>query len=88
MSFKDTTKLPKKVSLHFPMFETRSESLLLYRGLIGWLKHIDPRKHLDLQLIYVTEMSRIYRKEMKEMGDLIKISKSKANALEDLDYSM
>ncbi|KAF9430841.1 hypothetical protein BGZ94_003322 [Podila epigama] len=42
-----------------------------YRGLVVWLREMDPRRFTDLQMIYVNNMNRLYRKEIKEFFNVL-----------------
>ncbi|KAG0212407.1 hypothetical protein BGX28_006376 [Mortierella sp. GBA30] len=47
-------------------YEPIEKFFIAYRGLIIWLREMDPRRFTDLQMIYVNNMNRLYRKEIKE----------------------
>ncbi|KAJ3100932.1 Exocyst complex component 1 [Phlyctochytrium planicorne] len=43
-----------------------------YRTLIKWMKGVDTRKHYELEMHYVQEFGRVYRKEMHDFIDFIR----------------
>ncbi|KAG0237832.1 hypothetical protein BGW42_008453 [Actinomortierella wolfii] len=47
-------------------YEPLEQFFIKYRGLIVWLREMEPRRYTDLQMLYATNMNRLCRKDMKE----------------------
>ncbi|KAF9293067.1 hypothetical protein BGZ74_011861 [Mortierella antarctica] len=52
-------------------YEPIERYFIAYRGLIVWLREMDPRRFTDLQMLYVNNMNRLYRKEIKEFFNVL-----------------
>ncbi|KAK3804496.1 MAG: exocyst complex component Sec3-domain-containing protein [Benniella sp.] len=52
-------------------YEPIEKYFITYRGLILWLREMDSRRFTDLQSIYVNNMNRLYRKEIKEFFNVL-----------------
>ncbi|KAG0253579.1 hypothetical protein BG011_006298 [Mortierella polycephala] len=52
-------------------YEPIEKYFIVYRGLILWLREMDPRRFTDLQMVYVNNMNRLYRKEIKEFFSIL-----------------
>ncbi|KAG0264150.1 hypothetical protein DFQ27_001384 [Actinomortierella ambigua] len=47
-------------------YEPLEQYFAKYRGLLVWLREMEPRRYTDLQMLYATNMNRLYRKDIKE----------------------
>ncbi|KAF9972698.1 hypothetical protein BGZ73_004167 [Actinomortierella ambigua] len=47
-------------------YEPLEQYFIKYRGLLVWLREMEPRRYTDLQMLYATNMNRLYRKDIKE----------------------
>lgn len=52
-------------------YEPIEKYFITYRGLIIWLREMDQRRFTDLQTLYVNNMNRLYRKEIKEFFNVL-----------------
>ncbi|KAF9150156.1 hypothetical protein BG015_008033 [Linnemannia schmuckeri] len=52
-------------------YEPIEKYFITYRGLIVWLREMDPRRFADLQMLFVNNMNRLYRKEIKEFFSVL-----------------
>ncbi|KAJ3320672.1 hypothetical protein HDV06_005080 [Boothiomyces sp. JEL0866] len=67
--------------------ENLEAKLFKFKKMLTWVKEIDARKHYDLQMSYVKEVARAYRREIGEFLEAIKTQHLlKKNAQEELDF--
>ncbi|KAJ3254540.1 hypothetical protein HK103_007094 [Boothiomyces macroporosus] len=67
--------------------ENLEAKLFKFKKILTWVKEIDARKHYDLQMSYVKEVARAYRKEIGEFLEAIKTQHlSKRTGQEELDF--
>ncbi|KAI8606300.1 exocyst complex component Sec3-domain-containing protein [Dissophora ornata] len=52
-------------------YEPIEKYFIAYRGLILWLREMDSRRFTDLQMIFVNNLNRLYRKEIKEFFNVL-----------------
>ncbi|KAG0054754.1 hypothetical protein BGZ83_010537 [Gryganskiella cystojenkinii] len=52
-------------------YEAIERYFITYRGLIVWLREMDSRRFTDLQMQYVNNLNRLYRKEIKEFFSIL-----------------
>ncbi|KAG0068986.1 hypothetical protein BGZ89_003740 [Linnemannia elongata] len=52
-------------------YEPIEKYFITYRGLIVWLREMEPRLFTDLQMLFVNNMNRLYRKEIKEFFSVL-----------------
>ncbi|KAF9923825.1 hypothetical protein FBU30_006109 [Linnemannia zychae] len=55
-------------------YEPIEKYFITYRGLIVWLREMDARRFSDLQMMYVNNMNRLYRKEIKEFFNVLQVN--------------
>ncbi|ORX78934.1 hypothetical protein BCR32DRAFT_269795 [Anaeromyces robustus] len=87
MKTKEKNKLVKKPRNQLQMFNRNSvqDVVFKYKNLIKWLRTIDPIKHNELLMNYVSVINEIYKKEIKEYSENIRfLFLEKKN--EDVDY--
>ncbi|CAG8470772.1 4105_t:CDS:10 [Ambispora leptoticha] len=82
----DKSRGPRRNSLTVLGHETIEDCLLKYRGLSLWMKEIDPRRHNELQSLYVQEVAPIYQKESKEYMVQMRSMLSKRELVEEASY--
>ncbi|KAG0004190.1 hypothetical protein BGZ65_000782 [Modicella reniformis] len=52
-------------------YEPIEKYFITYRGLLLWLREMDLRRYTELQTVYVNNMNRLYRKEIKEFFNVL-----------------
>ncbi|KAJ3080543.1 hypothetical protein HK102_002976 [Quaeritorhiza haematococci] len=62
----DEGRISRKGNLKLYGHETMEETLYRFRKLLQWLKDVDARKHHELQMTYMREISRVHRHEIHE----------------------
>ncbi|KAK9694829.1 hypothetical protein K7432_013266 [Basidiobolus ranarum] len=62
----------KLASLKIPGLEAMKGHIQKYRGLTLWLKEMEFRKYNDIQMVYVEAMSKLYKKEIREVTDSLR----------------
>ncbi|KAJ3047464.1 hypothetical protein HK097_011510, partial [Rhizophlyctis rosea] len=83
----DKSRTSKKGSLKLYGHETIEENCYRFRKLLRWLKDMDTRKHYDLQMIYVQEMNRVYKREIREFVEQLRMHHvQKKVVTDDQDY--
>ncbi|KAJ3364894.1 Exocyst complex component 1 [Kappamyces sp. JEL0680] len=70
MYLNDKTRASQRNALRLMGHEATEAKLYKFKKLLMWLKDVDTRKHYDLQMAYVKELSRTYR---REIGDFLEI---------------
>ncbi|KAJ3042939.1 Exocyst complex component 1 [Rhizophlyctis rosea] len=79
----DKSRTSKKGSLKLYGHETIEENCYRFRKLLRWLKEMDTRKHYDLQMIYVQEMNRVYKREIREFVEQLRTHHVQRKAVTD-----
>ncbi|KAJ3276670.1 hypothetical protein HDV01_004203 [Terramyces sp. JEL0728] len=83
----DKARASHRQNLKLHGHENLEAKLFKFKKILTWVKEIDARKHYDLQMSYVKEVSRAYRKEIGEFLEAIKTQHLlKKVAQEDLDF--
>ncbi|KAJ3295740.1 Exocyst complex component 1 [Borealophlyctis nickersoniae] len=82
----DKNRTSKRGSLKLYGHETIEERLYRFRNLLRWLKDVDTRKHYELQMVYVQEMNRVYKREIREFMEQLRVHHVKKLANEDQEY--
>ncbi|KAG0308790.1 hypothetical protein BGZ98_006837 [Dissophora globulifera] len=54
-------------------YEPIEKFFIAYRGLILWLREMDARRFTELQMIYVNNLNRLFRKELKEFFNVLSV---------------
>ncbi|CAG8567139.1 5970_t:CDS:10, partial [Diversispora eburnea] len=62
----DKSRGARHNNLTIQSHEHITESLHKYQGLSKWMKEMDPKRHLEIQSIYVTSKEKVYKKETKD----------------------
>ncbi|KAI3655080.1 hypothetical protein MP228_000460 [Amoeboaphelidium protococcarum] len=62
-----------QLSPSIPYHESFIKFLFQYRKLLYWLKDVDPRQHNELLMAYVSIVNRLYRKDVREYIDTLKV---------------
>ncbi|KAJ3120611.1 hypothetical protein HK098_004457 [Nowakowskiella sp. JEL0407] len=75
-----------KKSIRIVGHDQVEERLSHYRKLLKWLKEVDTRKHMELQMVYITEFSKVYKCEINDYLEELRGSMPKKINSEDLDY--
>ena len=83
----DESRFATKTDLKLQGHEHIHDLLFTYRRLILWLKDVDPRKHTDLQVLYVSTMKEIYQKELKVFFDSVRSNISSRRTNDEPAYS-
>ncbi|KAJ3340482.1 Exocyst complex component 1 [Gonapodya sp. JEL0774] len=68
----DRSRLPRRGHLKLYPHDQMESVALQYAGLVDWLKEVDPRKHNELQLIYVQQANRVYRREIRDFMEVLR----------------
>ncbi|GES81230.1 exocyst complex component Sec3-domain-containing protein [Rhizophagus clarus] len=82
----DKSRGPRHNSLTIQDHESIVENLSKYRGLSLWMKEMDPKRHLEIQSLYVISKEPIYKKETKEYLSQIRHLLSKRELVEEATY--
>ncbi|KAL1922367.1 uncharacterized protein VTP21DRAFT_9906 [Calcarisporiella thermophila] len=77
----------RKGKLRLRPHEQAENVLIRYKGLILWMKEMDPRRYSELQMLYSANMSKPYKSEVRELIELIKEKHLyRKGQNEELDY--
>ncbi|KAK9764277.1 hypothetical protein K7432_008340 [Basidiobolus ranarum] len=76
----------KLASLKIPGLDAMKKHIQKFRGLTLWLKEMEFRKYNDIQMVYVEAMSKLYRKEIREVTDSLRIFFQPSKRYDDYDY--
>ncbi|KAI8851591.1 exocyst complex component Sec3-domain-containing protein [Chytridium lagenaria] len=68
----DKSRIGKKGTPRVGNHDQLEIKMFNYRKLIRWMKETDTRKHYELEMHYVQEMSRVYRKEMHDFIEYVR----------------
>ncbi|KXS17867.1 hypothetical protein M427DRAFT_54115 [Gonapodya prolifera JEL478] len=68
----DRSRLPRRGHLKLYPHDQMESVAMAYEGIIDWLKEVDPRKHNELQMIYVQQANRVYRREIRDFMELLR----------------
>ncbi|CAG8512919.1 2034_t:CDS:10 [Funneliformis mosseae] len=82
----DKSRGPRHNSLTIQDHESITENLSKYRGLSLWMKEMDPKRHLEIQSIYVISKESIYKKEAKAYLSQMRHLMSKRELAEEASY--
>ncbi|KAL2918232.1 hypothetical protein HK105_202159 [Polyrhizophydium stewartii] len=87
MYMQDKSRASQKGSLKLYAHESIEQKLFKFRNLLRWLKDIDARGHHELQMTYVREIVRPYRREIQEFIEVLKTQHTQRKAAQDeLDF--
>jgi hypothetical protein len=88
-ALKNDVKFAKRQPLILSSYLDMEESLLQYRNLVSWLKEIDPRQHMDVQVNYVELISQVHKRELKHLLDFLRMSYiERKTASDELEYGI
>ncbi|KAI8900951.1 exocyst complex component Sec3-domain-containing protein [Globomyces pollinis-pini] len=82
----DKNRVSQRNALKLFGHENMELRLYKFKKLLLWLKETDSRKHLDLQMSYVKEISRTYKKEISDFLEMLKTLHIKKPSVEEKDY--
>ncbi|EPZ36592.1 Exocyst complex, component Exoc1 domain-containing protein [Rozella allomycis CSF55] len=66
-------RFSKKGQLRMLAHDFAYEKFSKYRRLILWLRDIEPRRHLDLQVLYQSEFNTLYKKEVRDLLEALRV---------------
>ena len=85
MYLNDKTRASQRNALRLMGHEATEAKIFKFKKLLTWLKDVDARKHYDLQMAYVKELSRTYRREIGDFLDILK-NMHMSKKLEDSEF--
>ncbi|KAJ3219492.1 Exocyst complex component 1 [Dinochytrium kinnereticum] len=68
----DKSRLGKRGTPRVGNHDQLELKLFNYRKLIKWMKEVDTRKHYELEMHYIQEFGRVYRKEMHDFLEFVR----------------
>ncbi|KAI9205813.1 exocyst complex component Sec3-domain-containing protein [Polychytrium aggregatum] len=83
---RESGRISKKGDLRICGHESVELDLYKFRKLLRWLKGLDVRKHVDLQMSYVQEMGRVYQKETSDLIEQLRARMNRKVPTEDQQY--
>ncbi|KAI8916885.1 exocyst complex component Sec3-domain-containing protein [Entophlyctis helioformis] len=87
MYVQDKNRMSQKGSLKLYAHESLEQKLFKFRHLLRWLKDVDARAHLELQITYMRELSRPYKREIQEFIEVLKTQHTQRKvAMEEMDF--
>ncbi|CAJ0842152.1 17990_t:CDS:10 [Entrophospora sp. SA101] len=84
----DKSRGPRHNNLTIQSHQALEEHLLKYRGISLWMKQMDPRRHTEIQTLYVLSKEPIYKKETKEYLTTMKQLLFKRELSEEATYAL
>ncbi|EGF77307.1 hypothetical protein BATDEDRAFT_91658 [Batrachochytrium dendrobatidis JAM81] len=83
----DKARISQKGSLKLYAHESLEQKLFKFQNLLRWLKDIDARAHHELQMAYVKEIIRPYRRETQEFIEILKTQHTQRKITqEEMDF--
>ncbi|KAH6589898.1 hypothetical protein BASA61_005440 [Batrachochytrium salamandrivorans] len=87
MYLMDKARMSQRGSLKLYAHENLEQRLFKFRTLLRWLKDVDARAHLELQMAYVKDIARPYKRETQEFIEILKSQHTQRKvAVEEMEF--